>query len=506
MWYQSIARRWFWLCCFILLLGFATYQWRQAAPGITPVLATATIPAASSPLPRMTATPQLVADAIYVAPTGDDANPGTQSQPLRTIQTAVDLAQAGDTVYVRQGVYHEVVTIKNSGAPNQQLTVAAYPGEQPVIDGEYRLPEGEPARWNNVVEPPIYFVWGALVRIRGSYVRFTGFEVKQSLGRAILISNTDTQRNQQVEIDNCIVHDSRNSLIRVMSADYVTVQNCQFFHASDYATHNRTAGELNWPAALATINATHVLFRQNIVHENWSSGISPGVDSRHITIENNIIYNHLGQQIYVHRSQEVTVRNNLIYHTNDPAFQRAGNPSSCIALNNELGFDTAMTVSDVKIEQNIFVGCQRNIGIWRSEGSWLPIQNVEITNNTLVNATSNRADFKGTALFIAPGNVLNIRVERNLIVQNDGELVSVPDNPEIVYQMNGWSRTPPAVVRSATDVIGDPHLQDPNARLVPGQVRPEWYAPTTASLPTLLTLGATQFYQADRTMLPVPKL
>ncbi len=512
---QKIGGQWRWLSCFLLLLGLTACDSEPAAPTSLPpatALPAPTIPSMPTPISSRAVVaptvvdPTVVAHAIYVAPTGDDANPGTRQQPLRTIQVAVDQAQAGDTVYVRQGVYHEVVTIKNSGRPDQPLTVAAYPGERPVIDGAYRLPEGEPARWNEMAEPPIYFVWGALVRIRGSHVRFSGFEIKHSLGRALLISNTTTERNQHVTVDDCLVHDSRNSLVRVMSADYVTVENCQFFHASDYATHNRTASELNWPAALATIDANHVMFRYNLVHENWSSGISPGVDSRNITIENNIIYNHLGQQIYVHRSQAITVRNNLVYHTNDPAFRRAGNPSSCIALNNELGFETGSTVSDVAIEQNIFVGCQRHVGIWRSEGSGLPIQNVTITNNTLVNATSNRAELPGTGLFIAPGNVRDIRFERNLILQNEGELVNVPDNPAITYRANGWSRTPPEGVSSATDLIGDPHLQNPHALLVPGQVQPGWYGLTAASAPGLSELGATDFYTTDHSLLPLPKL
>ena len=39
----------------------------------------------------------LQAAEIYVATTGDDANPGTKARPLATIQAAVNKLQPGDT-------------------------------------------------------------------------------------------------------------------------------------------------------------------------------------------------------------------------------------------------------------------------------------------------------------------------------------------------------------------------------------------------------------------------
>ena len=72
----------------------------------------------------------------YVAPGGDDANPGSLAEPWRTIQHAADSLTPGDTVYVRDGVYPEAVTINVSGsAGGGYITFANYPGETPIIDG-----------------------------------------------------------------------------------------------------------------------------------------------------------------------------------------------------------------------------------------------------------------------------------------------------------------------------------------------------------------------------------
>jgi hypothetical protein len=70
----------------------------------------------------------------YVAPQGDDAHPGTFSEPFRTIQKGVDAAAAGDTVWVRQGVYRESVRIERSGKEGRPMVLRNYPGEEPVVE------------------------------------------------------------------------------------------------------------------------------------------------------------------------------------------------------------------------------------------------------------------------------------------------------------------------------------------------------------------------------------
>ena len=55
--------------------------------------------------------------------TGVDTNPGTAQAPLRTVQKAINLAVAGDTVLVGNGFFDESVKSLNAGNPGQPIVL-----------------------------------------------------------------------------------------------------------------------------------------------------------------------------------------------------------------------------------------------------------------------------------------------------------------------------------------------------------------------------------------------
>jgi alpha-N-arabinofuranosidase len=60
---------------------------------------------------------------FHVATTGNDANPGTQAAPLRSIQRAADLAQPGDTITVHEGTYRERINPPRGGTSDKKRIV-----------------------------------------------------------------------------------------------------------------------------------------------------------------------------------------------------------------------------------------------------------------------------------------------------------------------------------------------------------------------------------------------
>ncbi len=70
---------------------------------------------------------------IYVAKDGDDANPGTMESPYLTLGKAASEAVAGDIVYIREGVYEEILSPVNSGTAGSPIIFQSFPGEKVVI-------------------------------------------------------------------------------------------------------------------------------------------------------------------------------------------------------------------------------------------------------------------------------------------------------------------------------------------------------------------------------------
>ena len=80
------------------------------------------------------------ATTYYVAPTGKDSNPGTITQPWATFQHAFDNVIAGDTVYVRGGIYYAPSNgsgsvLTRDGSVGNYISIMNYPGEVPIVDG-----------------------------------------------------------------------------------------------------------------------------------------------------------------------------------------------------------------------------------------------------------------------------------------------------------------------------------------------------------------------------------
>ena len=87
----------------------------------------------------MVITSSLSAKDIHVSKTGNDANPGTASQPYKTISKASAVAQAGDVIIIGEGTYEEVIRPARSGVAGRPITYIAKDGEKVIISAMQAL-------------------------------------------------------------------------------------------------------------------------------------------------------------------------------------------------------------------------------------------------------------------------------------------------------------------------------------------------------------------------------
>lgn len=75
------------------------------------------------------------AATYYVDTAGSNSNPGTDKKPWRTIAYAVDTMIAGDTAYVKGGLYNEgLIRFRRSGTQSAPIKLLNAPGESPIIE------------------------------------------------------------------------------------------------------------------------------------------------------------------------------------------------------------------------------------------------------------------------------------------------------------------------------------------------------------------------------------
>ncbi|MGD8240221.1 MAG: hypothetical protein PVH68_16825, partial [Armatimonadota bacterium] len=84
---------------------------------------------------------RMAASEYWVAPTGDDANPGTRARPFGSPQRAAAATRPGDTCWLRAGRYQPPLVLRGvKGTEDRPITFRVWPGEEAVVDGTEALP------------------------------------------------------------------------------------------------------------------------------------------------------------------------------------------------------------------------------------------------------------------------------------------------------------------------------------------------------------------------------
>lgn len=214
----------------------------------------------------------------YVSPSGNNKNPGTEEQPVKTLVSACRLLKPGDSLVLRAGLYKEdpITSYGASGTREKSVSIKAYKGETPVIDG------GKYGKIFNLSDKDYYSVEG---------ITFTN-------GGASLAGCS------HITVRNCIFKGASFNIASSMKADssYVTFESNILTDTGDYSTDGEGDGMYLTKTSHCLIqnnyfaNCGHYVIndygkmdviRNNIMEQRWGGGISLG---EHILVEGNRVY------------------------------------------------------------------------------------------------------------------------------------------------------------------------------------------------------------------------
>ncbi len=153
---------------------------------------------------------------IFVSPNGNDLNTGASiDQPLRTINAAVNISAAGDTIYLLPGTYKEVIKFNNrSGDTENPICLYGFyntSGKQPIIDGGDSVPSNSATNY-----------W-------------------------MLIQNSEW-----IEVGNIIFKNGWTNPIQIINSSYISFAHCTFYggkrvlDASGTNTHHLLVENCFW--------------------------------------------------------------------------------------------------------------------------------------------------------------------------------------------------------------------------------------------------------------------
>lgn len=365
-----------------------------------------------------------VPDALFVAPSGDDAAAGSEQAPFATIQHALDLAGPGTTVFVRTGVYAELVSFPASGEAGAPITLRAYCGETPVLDGSgLGGGQSEPALVSIVDRSHVVVLGLELRGLQGQNGNFpAGIWVRGAVRDVLLQDNhvhdivaedggqdagahgiaiygTTKVPSEDVRVVGNTLH----TLVLGPSEALVVNGNVRDFEVTDNTVHDVNNIAFDFIGFESDVcpgcsqvdsdtddvnRARHGLVRGNTAHD-MTTAQNPAYGGEKaaacfyvdggasITIERNLAHHcdlgiELASEHYQHATRDIVVRSNFLY----------ANDVTGIALG---GYDPGNGPGGGSAEDNVIVGntlvdCSRNG--WADTAILLQNRNIQ---NTLVN-------------------------------------------------------------------------------------------------------------------------
>lgn len=429
---------------------------------------------------------------------------GTADKPFSTLAAANKAAKPGDVVIVR-GIFHEAVNITTAN-----VTWKAAERHKAILDGRYN----ESKKGKGISGTLPGGKYDGLISIQAEGVTVEGFTVRNAGGCGIT-SVASRGKIRSNRIDHCYVSAIKvapDTLVEgvVVENNICTRAGMQSFDAS------ATGGKDPGGGVIKVGRTRNGVIRGNVCGLSYGEGINLGKGNLGIICENNEVFLVSHKHIYVNRSQDVIVRNNVVWYT--PGFKEIdddGDAPGGIGVGDECGNraedspkscrnDATWPKSKrVQIYNNLVVGLGMLFFVTNGEGNEkgggynTVLEDSVIRHNTFVAGPLTRIGVKIGAN--TKGNPhRDSFFENNLIDWTHAPKAAVyaagGDLQGAVMRANLWSVAPPERYQGAGDQYGDPALEKGNAEIAVTNER----APAT-------TFDKSNYALTERSMLAIGK-
>src|SRR5215813_11157019 len=295
---------------------------------------------------------------VYVSPTGSATGSGSQSNPLLTIQAAVNLATPGTTIMVAAGTYAENVKINVSGLPDAPISLVSAdgPGAAKIVPGAGSASSTLEAFGEENIVISGFDVSGGNVHDNGIQFGMSGTDFADTTAHIVIKDN--------------IVHDTKKDSIKVSQGDDVYVLDNTVSHAGDQGVDfvdvnnsviaRNDMSYITGPAAMfAKGGSTNVLIAENKVTHvsvdgievggysdmSWTRPADRGWEAKNVTVIDNVVGDVGKRPLIVLGARDCDITHNLLH----------GNPSYYYTVTIAPDNNTpALNCKNITLSDNVF--------------------------------------------------------------------------------------------------------------------------------------------------------
>lgn len=334
------------------------------------------------------------ADSYYVSTKGCNKNNGTLKKPFYTIQKALDVAKAGDNIYIRKGTYKEQLTVKTSGTKKSPILITNYNNETVKVDGSKKSDKNE---YGNIA---------LLSIINKDYITVDGIEFRNlsTTTTTVVHGITVMGYGDGVSIKNCKVHNIANkNKTYAANAHGISVYG---FNPSKPISDITLSGNEVYDCTLGCSesivlngNVTNFAVTNNTVHDNDNIGIDfIGHEGTSDSATNDRARNGICSGNYVYN---ITSKNNHVYdgYASADGIYVDGGENIIIERNIVKNCDIGIEISsehkskdanNILVRNNLVTNCLPYAGIvfGGSTSQNGTAKNTKILNNTIYNCST----------------------------------------------------------------------------------------------------------------------
>ena len=359
----------------------------------------------------------------HVSLTGSDSNPGTASQPWRTLTYAGEAAVAGDVVQIHEGIYYHRLIVRNSGTSGNPIVFKNFQDDIVIIETR------ETQLYPELDRDNLGRIWfGAVDFYNQRWIEFYGLHIRNaSLGAGFF-----GQNSHNIIIDGCKVNKTQNSAVSLLldGVQYdgngevfpqdqskwtfntnITVRNCEI-------TRSSNSEYVGWMEIISLegvigfeVHDNHLFKNSAGDPNNFFGGGGENIDAKRGSSNGSIHHNYIHDSprlgIYVEgwdgAIDNIDIYSNEVHNCNQAGIsigiERNGSVNGIDIYNNKI-YDNVLGISF----QDYAAATQQ------------PVSNINVYNNTIVDNTN---VIGGGVGFGAYGFLIDNPEISNLVIRNN---------------------------------------------------------------------------------------